>query len=470
MAMGFAGGVGEGRRGGPTVLVIVLMYLLGLVYWGAYFLKGSPTFTSNDWLKEQVFSNVLRESILEFKVPWGIYPHFYHTVSEFIANPEVSLTPDVLLLAVLPNNAYFLSHCLIFFTLGFLGALMLARKCNLSSLSFVFFCVLLNFNGYISAHLSEGHIQWVACFLFPFFFYWFFDIESQDQLIAKSAALKIGLLLGFMFLNGSFHMAVWCLMFAGLSLIYRPELFRNVGLVFLVAGLLWVCRLVPAAIYFAGAAGKDFVSGYPSISVLIDAFTFIYNPGSPTTGGSFGFLKWHEYSFYIGFVGFFFLLGGLWAYLKHGLKVIPLWWLPSVIIMFLFSMGDVFQLIPNSGLPFSTLERVASRFIVLPFFVAALAAAVGFSYLQEKYHRPVSIALLIAILPMLGEIFQSARKWRIESYETVMGAREIPTLSIIPLDAGMLHWVVGLSWLVSFVAACFVSIWLVRLQKACGKN
>lgn len=464
MTTGLMTNLSEKKPGRVSVVAVLLTYLMGAVYWAAYFLKGSPTFTSNDWLKEQVFSNVLRESILGWQIPWGITPQFYHKVNEFIANPEVSLTPDVLLLAVLPNNAYFLAHTLIFYTIGFLGMLMLARRYELSSLPFVFFCVLFGLNGYVSAHLSEGHIQWVGCFLIPLFFYCLSDVGSANQSVSKAAALKLGLLLGFMFLNGSFHMAVWCLMFAGLALIYKPELFKQIGLVFLVAGLLWVCRLVPAGIYFAGAAGKDFVSGYPSFNVLLDAFTFIYNPGSPTTGGSFGQLKWHEYNFYIGYVGFAFLAVGLWAYLKNGLKAIPVWWLPSVIIMFMLSMGDVFQLIPNSGLPFSTLERVASRFIILPFFVVSLAAAVGFTYLQDKYRRPVSVALFLAIVPMLGEIFQHARKWRIESYESVMGTHQIPSVSIIPLNDGMLHWVVGMSWLVSFSVALVVVVWLWRMR------
>ena len=95
----------EKKGGRVSVVAALLTYLMGAVYWVAYFLKGSPTFTSNDWLKEQVFSNVLRESILGWQIPWGIAPQFYHKVNEFIANPEVSLTPDVLLLALLPNNA-----------------------------------------------------------------------------------------------------------------------------------------------------------------------------------------------------------------------------------------------------------------------------------------------------------------------------------------------------------------------------
>lgn len=408
--------------------------------------------------------------MLGLQIPWGISPRFYHLVSEFIANPEVSLTPDVLLLAVLPNNGYFLTHTLIFYTFGFMGSLMLACRYKLSSLPFLFFCILFNLNGYISAHLTEGHIQWVGCFLIPFYFYWLSDIASENQMVARSAALKLGLLLGVLFLNGSFHVAVWCLMFAGLSLIYKPQLLKPVALIFTVAGLLWACRLVPAAIYFSGAAGKEFVSGYPSFSILLDAFTYIYNPGSPTTGGNFGQLRWHEYNFYIGYVGFAFLVVGLWVYLRNGLKAIPLWWLASALIMFMFSMGDVFQLIPNSGLPFSTLERVASRFIVMPFFVALLAAAVGLNYLQDKYRRPVSIALLITIVPMLGEFFQHARKWRIESYESVVGTHHIPTVSIIPLADGMLHWVVGVSWAISFGATLIVVIWLWRIWRSRTNN
>ena len=70
---------------------IALAYLAGLAYWVMYFVKGAPTFTGNDWLKEQVFSNLVRDSLHSLQLPWRMSADFYHAgVFELIANPEIS--------------------------------------------------------------------------------------------------------------------------------------------------------------------------------------------------------------------------------------------------------------------------------------------------------------------------------------------------------------------------------------------
>ena len=197
----------------PSVASICLAYLAGLAYWVMYFVKGSPTFTANDWLKEQVFSNLVRASLQTGQLPWRMSADIAHAgVYELMANPEVSLTPDFLLLWALPNNIYFLIHWLVFFTAGFIGTVLLARQFAISSLPFLFFVVLFNFNGFIGSHIAEGHIQWAGYFLFPIFLYWLSDIAATEAVERTRAALKIALLLGVMFINGSFHAAIWCLM------------------------------------------------------------------------------------------------------------------------------------------------------------------------------------------------------------------------------------------------------------------
>lgn len=448
----------------PSKISIALAYLAGLAYWVLYFIKGKPTFTGHDWLKEQVFSNLIRDSLNGWQLPWRMSTDFYHAgVFELMANPEVSLTPDFLLLSVLPNNTYFLVHWLIFFTVGFIASVLLARKFAFSSLPFLFFVALFNFNGFISSHISEGHIQWAGYFLYPLFFYWLSDIGAERAEVRTSSALKIALLLGVMFMNGSFHVAIWGLMLMALTLLYRRDLWRPVGLVVLFAGLIGVARLVPAAFYFP--AKTDFVSGYPSIGALLDALTFTYNPENPPKGGSFGSLTWWEYSYFIGYIGLVFLLVGAYDYFKNKLRAVPVWWIPAALIMFLFSMGYVYQLIPNSGLPFSTIERVAPRFMVIPFCVLLIVAAVGFTNLEHRYRHYTRLALFVSLFPMLGEIFQNARNWRIQMYEVAVGTYEIPVVSIVESHDQFLRFIVGVSWSVSLVAALVAIMWLVRLRR-----
>ncbi len=448
----------------PSRLAVVLAYVIGVGYWLAYLLKGKPTFTSNDWMKEQVFTNLVRDSLQTWSLPWRMSIDFYHAgVYELVANPEISLSPDFLLLPFLSNNTYFLVHWLLFFTLGFIGTVLLARKYQLSSLSFLFVVVLFNCNGFIGAHLSEGHIQWAGYFLYPFFFYWLSDLAADVWQDRTRTALKLSLLLGFMFLNGSFHMAIWCLMFLALTLLYRQDLARWVGLVILLVALMAMARLLPAGLCFPPKT--DFVSGYPSISTLLDAFTFIYHPENPARGGGFGNLMWHEYSFYIGYIGLVFLTAGAYHYVKLKLQIVPAWWIPAALIMFMFAMGDVYQLIPNSGIPFSTIERVASRFIVIPFCVLLIIAAVGCSHLQQRHRQQTNLVLGVALVPMMGEIFQNARKWRLQSYEMAVGTHDIPAVTLVPSTDQFLPLIIAASWTVSALVALFVFIRLARVSK-----
>lgn len=452
------------KTNGPTKLAMLLAYVAGLAYWISYFVKGMPTFTGNDWLKEQVFSNLIRVALHTGQLPWRMSADISHPgVYELMANPEVSLTPDLLLLAWLPNNTYFLVHWLLFFTAGFIGTVLLARKYSLGSLPFVFFVALFNFNGFIGSHVAEGHIQWAGYFLFPLFFYWLSDIATETVVERTRAALKIALLLGVMFINGSFHTAIWCLMLMALTLLYRKDLWRPVGLVVLIAGMIAVARLLPAAMYFPPKV--DFQSGYPTISTLLAAFTYVYPPENPTRGGLFANLAWHEYSFFTGYIGLVFLLGGAYTYAKNKLQSVPVWWIPAALIMCLLAMGDVYQLIPNSGLPFSTIERVPSRFISVPFCVLLLTAAVGFTHLEQRYRHYTRLALLVSLVPMLGEIFQNARKWRIQSYEAAVGVRDIPVVTLVESHDQFLRIIVGVSWSVSLVAVLVAVVWLMRLRK-----
>lgn len=448
----------------PSRITILFAYSSGIVYWLGYLLKGAPTYTVNDWLKEQVFSNLVRKAFDTLSVPWRMSVDFYHAgAHELIANPEVSLTPDVFLLSVLPNNTYFVAHLLLFFSLGFLGAVLLARKYQLTSMSFLFMVALLNFNGYLGAHFSEGHVQWAGCFLLPWFFYWLSGLDESAKPDRISSALKITLLLGVLFLNGSFHMAIWCLMFLAIVLMYRRDMAPQIGLVIALALLMAVARLLPAALYFPEKSG--FVSGYPSLSTLLDAFTYVYNPANPNGTGAHGDLKWHEYSFYIGYVGFCFIMVGAYQYAKARLHAVPTWWLPAALAMFMFSLGDVYQLIPNSGIPLSSIERVGSRFIVLPYTVLVLIAAVGFSNLERHYRSQTRLVLGVGLIVMLGEIYQNARKWRIQSYEEVFGVNKIPVVYLVESHDAILKMVVAGSWLVSALTAVAVIIGLYKLWR-----
>ena len=101
----------------------------------------------------------------------------------------------------------------------------------------------------------------------------------------------------------------------------------------------------------------------------------------------------------------------------------------------------------------------------MPFCVVLIMAAVGFTHLEQRYRHYTRLALLLSLFPMLGEIFQNARKWRIQSYESAVGVQQIAVVTIVESQDQFIRLVVGVSWSISVMAALVASVWLIRLRK-----
>ena len=117
---------------------------------------------------------------------------------------------------------------------------------------------------------------------------------------------------------------------------------------------------MPAALFVPAAGGSK--PGYPGLGLLLDAFIAIRDPDPLSRS-----LKWWEYDFYIGFVAFAMIgFGLLVSYKRLDLRNhIPFFGAAGILLM--FSLGSTLGLVQHSNLPFVNLERVPTRFIVIPF-------------------------------------------------------------------------------------------------------
>lgn len=199
----------------------IILYMIGIAHWICFFNAGDVTLMAYDWIMQSTYLNTIRVALTNGVIPWQLSDIYYHT-QNFLANPEIVLTPDIVLLRWIPNGIFVIIHVLLFYSAGFFGSLLISREKKSSFIAFLLFWLVFNFNGYLTAHLAVGHFTWTGYFLLPFFFIILsrFVTESQGAFsVDITSVLATAILLGALFLNGSFHFAVWCSLFMVIALL-----------------------------------------------------------------------------------------------------------------------------------------------------------------------------------------------------------------------------------------------------------
>lgn len=146
--------------------LFLTLFVIGVIYWVGFFSSGNLSLSANDWVKEDAYLNTLRFAQTNRTIPWQWSKSFYHNTDKFLANPEIVLTPDIILLPWVSNGVFIIIHVVLFYAAGFWGSFLLAKKLNVSFLSFFFFWLLFNFNG---THIRANcHGAFPVGWLFPY--------------------------------------------------------------------------------------------------------------------------------------------------------------------------------------------------------------------------------------------------------------------------------------------------------------
>lgn len=450
------------------LFLIITLFLLGIGHLIAFFHAGKLALVAYDWVKEDAYLNTLREAQTTGVIPWKWNENFYHDTNKFLANPEVIFTPDIVLLRWTSNSLFVLLHLILLYSIGFSGCLLIARRVKASFVSFLIFWLVFNFNGFLTAHLAVGHLQWAGYYLLPFFFLIlssFLADSQREPSKATPSALVMSLLLGVLFWNGSLHIAIWCSLFMSIALFWNWSLVKNVVSAIIMGGLIGLGRLLPAAIWFPHQS--SFLSGYPDLGTLITAFTCVRECEFKHLGGAFGALGWWEYDVYIGFFALIFLVVGFAVALRRGKASSEVPILAAAGVMLLFSLGDAYALIANSHLPFAGVERVSSRFIVMPFLVFLITAIQGIDELFLSWSSKTKLAVLMGVPFATFELGLHSFSWRVWQLENSFQQTIKPVLSIAPNSDGKYAFIIYASWAVSLVALLLVVTHLFRREKQC---
>lgn len=401
----------------------IVVGILGALAW-IWFFNGAQ-FTAYDWPKEMSYWSVLKESLSKFVIPWRSTEAIQLETDRFLTIPEISFAPQDLLLWVLDIKTFVVANLLILYTIGFLGCVRLARRFQLSGFGFLFFVIVFNFNGYFTSRFSVGHQMWASLFYFPWLIGSVFNLIARPR--SRRSILEIALILFLVLLQGGIHQFVWCNMLLGLLFLFRPSLRMSLFLAMLFAGVASSYRILPSAWAFWHLQ-HPFLTGYPSLEVLLHAFTAIGAPNTSPMGGLFIPVGWWEFDIYVGATAFLALIWyGLFSpkanrnqEISENLALFG----SAMIVLFCLSISDVYYFVHQMHLPLLNSEAVSARFIIIPFFLLLLMTADALSIALNKQEGLVRIAAIILLFTTCYQLYLHSMVWRVASVEQMNHATQ----------------------------------------------
>jgi hypothetical protein len=225
--------------------------------------------------------------------------------------------------------------------------------------------------------------------------------------------------------------------------------------------MLGLGRLLPASIWFPR---KDTLgAGYTSFSSLLDAFTSLHLYNFRGFQGLVGTVGWWEYDVYIGFAAFIILSISILLTLKRNELPCQPYVLTAAILFLFLSLGFVYDII-NLVLPFVSIERLPSRFIVMPFLFFLIISMRGIDELLRSFKKRTKTVILIGFLTVIGELLLHFNYWRISYIEESFQAVTRPIISLTACFDQTYIIVVYVSWAVSLISFTAVMTLLFRSQ------
>ena len=408
----------QGKMRFAAAAWIVILYFLGVYWFGVFFNWGDHTLFFQDWADiTGPRTQMLRTAAQQNQLPLHISdPSTMHgNTYRFLTVPDTLISPQYLLLKRFSIPRFYFINVILFYTLGFAGLLVLRRKFRLSVMAFAVLTMLFNFNGNILAHFSVGHMTWLGYFLFPWFAWLTFRLLEGDR--SWKWILMMSTLMFIIWLQGSFHQFLWLLIFLVLIGLFVPGTFWMMARTGVFVLLMSSFRILPAILLY-GRYGASYITGYPTLFVLWDSLVHIANP----TGGGIitfppgieGVSPWEMTSFIglfgTGFTIYFGLIQGTLSSKSPFQKL----FLP-IGGMLVLSIGQFFGYLRLLPIPLIQGERVGTRIIsVVLAFLFIIGAERLQRWLELRNIKNIShIGLLLAFGIAMMELWTNLKIWSI---------------------------------------------------------
>ena len=409
--------------GWPGAIWMFTLYVLGFFQWGRFFSWGDIDFRVGDWYDiSGPRLALLTDALTHWQLPLhSANPTGLKGVTDRILSiPDFFLSPQFILLRFMGPGTFVLVDTLIFFTIGYLGLLLLGHKLNLSCAVFTILFFLFNFNGHITTHLAAGHITWMGYFLLPF--YILLLLEIPDKTIDWGWILNFCLLTAVMFLQGSFHIFVWCLLFLGLIGLFHSNYRLNAFLGVVFSLLINFFRILPVS-QEAGELGVGFMTGFLNLDELLGSMLKLVQPADAlllTTNKITHYIAWWEVDHYIGWVGFLFVLVfgiAVWFFIRKEMKNPYAYLYGPIISIVVLSVGRISNLFFILKIPLLDAERVPSRFLIIPLLFLFVLGSVGLQYCFNQFKLSKLTVLLYwgSLLILVNDLQQHFELWTVSN-------------------------------------------------------
>ena len=407
--------------------VLTPLYLLGILHWAFFFQFGEAAIgsNSNDWSDGLLYFSVVRDSIANLTIPYFVNPVPMNWGDvRFLANPQSSLSPQMVLAPFMSAGNFILVNTLIMYSVGFIGCLLLRSRFQLSLLPFVMLFLIFNFNGHITSHLSAGHSMWYGYFLLPFFFLFVLELIRPSDRIRMATTIFLAFSLFGMVLQGSFHIFVWCSIFLGILALFDENSRKEVLLAIVFAVCISAFRLVPTVFVRLDYVAV-YASGFPTFATFLDALTTIKAFQFEHPSSDLYNVGWHEQDHFISYVGVGFIgLFGIYhrfsnnsAVADYRFRALDL----PLLLLVLISFGFVFDILSDLRLPIlSFTERVPSRFLIIPLIGLAIVGAIRMQALLYTYNRNLVFKVLSvgAVIHLTHSLIAHSDFWKIPKSES----------------------------------------------------
>lgn len=405
------------------IFYLVLLLLIILAAWGFFLNWGNIPFDFHDWAEVNAPRIAfLKDAITKGKLPLHMPDSsaLRGVTDRYLSLPDIILSPQVILLRWVSVGTFILIHTGLLILLGYWGLLKLKKRFSLSLLSFTWISLLFFLNGHMLSHYAVGHVTWGGAFLLGWFAELVFALIDGERGAVWEA--KMAFLLFFIWLQGSFHQFVWCVIFLGFLAISNWKMMLTILKAGIAAGFLSLVRIIPPALQM-GAFDDDFLGGYRTPIQIIKAFVKIISPADSLNQAKTGaVLGWWEFDIYTGIAGLIVLVIAAisWLLLRNYTLGFPSLVCP-IAVLSIFSIRSAYMLMRFFRIPLFSGERVSSRFLFLPFLFIMIA---GSAALQQwlkgrKTEKGINIALSLLLLPALAELGMHLNTWKVT--ETVKG-------------------------------------------------
>jgi len=254
----------------PIVLLAGL-FAGGILHWGFFLDWFNNHFDIQDWhLHVGPYLDFLTKALKSGQFPMHADSSFM-IPSRYLARQNRPLSPQILLLYFLNPATYVLVNVWIFYSLGFIGLLLIRARYQLSLISFAALFLLFNLNGHIVAHMGVGHFEWVGYFLLPFYVLLVLKMVEGEKTGWKWL-LSMSLLMLAINLQGAAHFFIYCMSFLFLLALFQPLFFSPIIKSIIFSALLSMIRIQPPALQFASGTGLHSLGGFTSVFDLLQVF------------------------------------------------------------------------------------------------------------------------------------------------------------------------------------------------------